>query len=182
MLQKHDSRVIYLADEFYIMADYELPGYEDYEDFPQLENGVGLVSMLRHEYFAHVQSAETSGAGKREVSIATGVSAAKYIRELACDLESRFGGLKINVYEIKNLFFGENVTVTGLLTGQDIYSQMKDRSLGSELLICRSMLRSGEEVFLDDYTIGRLSEELGIRITVVDNSGSDFIDKAIGKR
>ena len=179
LLKKYGSRVVYLADEFYIMAGRELPEYIEYEDFPQIENGVGLISQLRYEFDEAFGMLGEIEAGSRKVSIATGVSSFKFIKGLAEKLENRFAGLSVKVYEIKNEFFGENVTVAGLLTGRDVFRQLKDKDLGEELLICRCMLRSGEEVFLDDFTVGDMEQGLDIRVTVVENSGRDFIDAVL---
>lgn len=185
LLEEHETRLVYLADEFYIMAGRTLPEYNEYEDFPQIENGVGLVSMLRHEFYEYLEETASKQpdynfkeAG-RSVSIATGVSASNFIEEMAKELEKRYNGLKISVYPIKNNFFGENVTVTGLLTGTDIIEQLKYRELGTELLLSRNMFRSGEEVLLDDCNIETLCKELNVRVTIVDNNGEDFIKKAL---
>jgi len=99
---------------------------------------------------------------------------------MARTLEKRFDGLHINVYAIENEFFGENVTVTGLLTGRDIAGQLKGRPLGSELLISRCMLKSGEELFLDDCTVDGLSSALDKKVTIVDNDGAEFITRVLG--
>jgi len=119
-------------------------------------------------------------SGERTVSIATGVSAGKMIRELALCLENYFSGLKIRVYEVTNEFFGGHVTVTGLLTGKDILSQLKGRDLGERLYISRSMLRAGEAVFLDDMTLEDLEKELEVQVIPVENNGRDFVDKVTG--
>jgi len=185
LLKKCGSRVVYLADEFYIMAERELPEYEHYEDFPQLENGVGLVTLLRYEFYQYLGKLDKDGPGTagrpRRISIATGVSPYKYIKEMTAELEKRYKSLKIDVYEIKNEFFGENVTVAGLLTGGDIASQLAGKDLGDGVLITRSMLKADEDVFLDDMTVGELEERLGVGIDVVNNSGEDFINKVLGR-
>lgn len=187
LLKRYDTRLIYLADEFYIKAEYQLPSIEEYEDFPQIENGVGLMSLLIDEFNEYIKK-----HGKkldrycsklledRRVSIATGSCSYLYIKQLAQALEKRYNNLKIAVYMIKNDYFGENVTVTGLLTGCDLLEQLKTRELGCELLISRSMLKSGEELFLDDYTVGGLSSKLGKKITIVENNGEDLIKKILG--
>jgi NifB/MoaA-like Fe-S oxidoreductase len=177
--------VVYLADELYIMSGMELPPYTDYEDFPQIENGVGLVALFKNEFKEGLHELDKkpqkeSRAGKRHVSIATGMSVYKYIKEMVMELEKRYNKLKVSVYPIKNSFFGENVTVTGILTGSDLLEQLKSRELGSELLISRSMLKSGEELFLDDFTVSMLSRKLGTKVTIVENSGEDFIKKIAG--
>lgn len=186
LLEDHGTRLIYLADEFYIKAGIELPSFDEYEDFPQIENGVGLMTLLCHEFDEYLQknAAELDrqwpGHAPRTVSIATGKCAEKHIKEMAQTLEKRYNGLEISVHAIENEFFGENVTVTGLLTGQDILGQLKGRELGSELLISRSMLKSGEELFLDDHTVEGLSSGLAVKVTIVENDGADLIMKIMG--
>lgn len=182
-LQKnHGSSVVYAADEFYLMAGRQMPDYEAYEDFPQLENGVGLVALLKYEFheFLEGSGSHLRLAGERTVSIATGVSAYGLIKDLASVLEKRFAHLKVNVYAVENRFFGETVTVTGLLTGQDILARLEGEKLGKELLIAQSMLKAGEEVFLDDLTLEHLKDRLGVKVTPVGNSGSDFVAKVLG--
>ena len=184
-LNENDSRIVYIADEFYIMSDMELPEYNEYEDFPQLENGVGLVALFKNEFDECLESFEpgeidTRYGAKRHISIATGISAYKFIKEMVERLEKRYNNLRVTVYPIKNDFFGENVTVTGLLTGKNIVEQLKEASIGQELLISRSMLKAGEEIFLDDFTLAKLSESLSVKLTVVENNGEDFINKVLG--
>lgn len=179
-LDKYGSRIVYLADEFYIMAEIPLPEYETYEDFPQIENGVGLIAMLKAEIEEYVKKIEIKLENKRKISIATGVSSYAFIRNMAHEIEKRFQGLNVNVYEIKNNFFGENVTVTGLLTGKDLAKQLSGKELGEELLLSKSMFKSGEEVFLDDYTLRMLESELKVKVTAVENSGKDFVEKMLG--
>lgn len=184
LLERFASRVVYLADEFYLMAGIKIPDYEHYEDFPQIENGVGLVALLRHEFYEYLDEIKVEASiqtGSRTVSIATGVSAQSVVQELVNALKKRFAYINVNVFEIKNGFFGENVTVTGLLTGRDIVSQLESKDLGTELLICRAMLKAGEELFLDDYTVEMVKEQLGVKVTVVENSGKDLIDKILGR-
>jgi len=183
LLTQYGKRAVYIADEFYIMAGVNIPGYEEYEDFPQIENGVGLVSLLRYEIDETLNNfaEKIKHSAKRTVSIATGFSVSAYIEEIAGKI-SAASGVDINVYTIINNFFGEHVTVTGLLTGQDIISQLSGRELGEELLISSSMLRSGEEVFLDDVTLKELSHNLNIKVTPVINSGKEFVESIIGKK
>lgn len=185
MLEKSGTRFVYPADEFFIMAGQELPQAEYYEDFPQIENGVGLLSLFREEFNSYLDELKDKAAKsplpvQRKVSIATGVSAWQYIKAMAETLGKRYNG-KVQVYSIINRFFGENVTVTGLLTGQDIVAQLQGKDLGEELLISRSMLKAGESVFLDDYTVERLEKELQVKVTVVENSGRDFVDRILGR-
>jgi putative radical SAM enzyme (TIGR03279 family) len=183
---EYGSRIVYLADEFYIMAEQNIPGFLHYEDFPQIENGVGLLACLKHEFDVYLKELNDNAQGwippedGRNVSIATGVSAYRYVKEMAKTLEKVFEGLKVDVYEIKNEFFGQHVTVAGLLTGQDLAGQLEGMKLGDELLIPRSMLRAGEEVFLDDYLLSVLEQRLNVKITVADNTGRDFINCVLG--
>lgn len=187
LLEKYGTRIVYLADEFYIMAEVELPTCEEYEDFPQIENGVGLMSLLLDGFYEHIKN---NGEmlddhmkkikGRRELTIATGACPYKYIKQMAQLLEKRYNNLKVTVVPIKNDFFGENVTVTGLITGCDIVSQLKDKQTGDEILISRSMLRSGEELLLDDYTVDMIADELNKRVVIVENDAVDFINKILG--
>ncbi len=187
LLDKFDSRIVYLADEFYIMSELELPEFECYEDFPQIENGVGLISMLKHEFYEYLNTMDVNDKiikdklYNRSVSIATGVSSYKYIKNLADELENRYNSIKINVYEIENEFFGKNVTVTGLITGGDLISQLKNKELGDDLLISISMLKDGEKIFLDDIKLDDIEKELNVTIKVVENDGKDFIRKILRK-
>jgi len=189
LLKESGSRVVYIADEFYIMAGYAMPEYDDYEDFPQIENGVGLIAKFRYEFHERLKELDApenkpnlamDPKHKRKVSIATGVSAYGHISELVGMLADRFKNLDIYVYDIKNNFFGENVTVTGLLTGKDVVSQLLGKDLGDELLMCRCMLKAGEDVFLDNYTVDMVQKELGVKVTMVDNNGSELVDGIIG--
>jgi putative radical SAM enzyme (TIGR03279 family) len=180
-LRKFGSRFVYLADEFYIMAEHEIPDYEEYEDFPQIENGVGLIAQLKFEFQEKLTNLKQYKRDQnRIISIATGVSAYSYIRDMALALENKSEKIKVNIYEIKNHFFGENVTVAGLLTGSDLVEQLKGKELGDELLISSSMLKADEEVLLDDYTIGMLEEQLGVKVTAVRSEGKDFVEKILG--
>ncbi|HHW30402.1 MAG TPA: DUF512 domain-containing protein [Clostridiaceae bacterium] len=183
LLNKYSSRAVYLADEFYIMAGKDIPGYDEYEDFPQIENGVGLIALMDFEvkqYFENILQNNNDKMISRHVSIATGVSAYEYIKKWADLIAGAIKGLKVDVYKIINRFFGENVTVAGLITGQDLFDQLKDKVLGEELLITKSMLKSGEEVFLDDYTLDMLRSKLNTKIISVDNKGEDFVNKILG--
>jgi NifB/MoaA-like Fe-S oxidoreductase len=184
LIGRFNLRMVYPADEFFILAGLAIPNYDYYEDFPQIENGVGLIAMLLNEFNEYrnqtiTPSVYNSKLRSRTISIATGVSAFFYIKGMAEELEKVYN-VKVKVYEIKNSFFGENVTVTGLLTGQDIVSQLSGKDLGEELLICKCMLKTGEKLLLDDYTTDMLEEQLDVKIIVVENSGKDFIEKVLG--
>ena len=175
------SRIVFLADEWYLMTGTELPGYEHYEDFPQLENGVGMVPLLIREFNDALHGGKkpyTEGT----VSIATGTSSSGIISMLAKQAENYYPGIKVHVYPIINEFFGNTVTVTGLLTGQDIYNQLKGKPLGNRLLLCSTMFRAGTCIFLDDMALDELSGLLNTRAVKVENSGEALLDAIIAER
>ena len=172
---------IFIADEFYVMADRDMPDYDDYEDFPQIENGVGLVQKFRHEFDQAIKDIGDVPGDKGELSIVTGESAAKIIEEISITLEE-ITGKTIHVYPIKNNFFGGQVTVAGLITGRDIIKGLKDKPLGQKVLIPDVMLRRGEDVFLDDMTLEELSNQLGIKVVPVAVNGQALVEEVISSR
>ena len=169
-LDKYESRMVYLADEFYIKGEVPLPDAEDYEDYPQLENGVGMASLFKEEFTEALK--EIKEVKYKKVGIVTGTISEELMKELSAMVK----GADITVYAIRNEFFGESITVSGLLTGGDIINQLKDKDLGDEILIPENMLRTDTEVFLDDVTVTELSEKLGIKVRVVSN-GYDLAEK-----
>lgn len=182
LLKETGSRIVYLSDEFYINAGYELPDYEHYEDFPQIENGVGLVASLKQEVQQVLKrKKKLKYEDKRIISIATGRLVYENILKLVNEIKMVYDVMDVNVFPIENNFFGPLVTVSGLITGQDIVSQLKGKVLGERLLITKSMLRSGETVFLDDYTVEKVEKELNVKVRIVDNDGKDFVNAVIGK-
>lgn len=165
----------FAGDEFYIMAEREFPGYDEYQGFPQLENGVGMCASLIYE-FGEALEAEKNKRPKRRKTIATG----KIAYDMISSLVGRLDGDMIDVYAVENDFFGHNITVTGLITGGDIINQLKGRDLGEQLLISESALRRGEDVFLDNTTVGDLERELGVEVRVVSNDGYELLAAALG--
>lgn len=176
LLKEHDTRLVYLSDEFYINAKREIPNAESYEGFPQLENGVGLAASLKEEFDCGIEHLNCKER-KRCVSVATGELVYEFISALCKRLEEKCPGLKINCYAIKNEFFGGGVNVSGLIVGRDILNQLTGRELGEELFISSSALRVGEDIFLDDMTLEELENKLSVTITPVDNDGYRFIEK-----
>lgn len=163
---------VYLADEFYIMAGEKIPPAEYYDGFPQIENGVGLCSSLEGEFSDALEDCESTEVATKK-SVATGVLAYDFL----CGLVNRLDGCdKVGVFKIKNNFFGERITVSGLVTGGDIANQLADEDLGEQLLLPQSMLRHGEEVFLDNMTLTELSEALGVEVVVVENDGYELLE------
>ena len=177
------TRMFYVADEFYLKAGRPIPDTDYYEDYPQLENGVGMLRSFSDEFELGCEDiAELASLTEnRRVSIATGVASYPLISSLAERISAITDKVKIEVYEIKNYFFGESITVSGLLTGKDIYGQLSDKELGDLLLIPRNALRAGEDVFLCGMTLSELSEKLNIDIRVSENDGFDFIDAVFGR-
>ncbi|MBQ9079332.1 MAG: DUF512 domain-containing protein [Ruminococcus sp.] len=178
-LEKFGTRTVYPSDEFYLIAERELPQADCYEDYPQYENGVGMLRSLIEEFEDALENTEYNGQ-KRNISIATGYSAFDTIKKLAEMAEARFPELRCRVYAIRNDFFGETITVAGLITGQDLISQLSGKELGDDLLISSSMLRSGSDVFLDDLTVPEVSQKLGVSVTATNNDGYDLLEAMLG--
>lgn len=173
MLAKFGTRFVFPSDEFYQIAGLPIPDVESYEDFPQFENGVGLLCRLRDEFETALRlDPDNSEAVPRRVIMATGTSVAEFMRELveAHPIE----GVQISVHPILNKFFGETVTVSGLITGQDLVAQLQGET-ADEVLITASMLREGEDIFLDDMTLEQAQRALGIRITPVPDDGAELL-------
>ncbi|MGN1167167.1 MAG: DUF512 domain-containing protein [Lachnospiraceae bacterium] len=169
---------IHAGDEWYILAEEEVPEEERYDGYLQLENGVGMLRLLENEFVEAYESLDGDDR-RREVSMATGKLAYPYIQSFADRLMEKFPNTKIHIYCIRNDFFGELITVSGLITGQDLIHQLKDKPLGEKLLLPCNMFRSEEEVFLDDITLSELSETLQVKTDIVKSSGRDFIEAII---
>lgn len=162
---------IHASDEWYLLAEEELPEESSYDGYLQLENGVGMLRLLESE-FHDALAKKTGDQISRKISIATGKLAAPVLRKFMEELKEKYPNTEVNVYDITNEFFGEKITVAGLITGQDLKKQLKGKDLGTKLLLPCHMLRSGEEVFLDDVTVSELSEYLQIPIEIVDSDGA----------
>ena len=178
-LEKYGERRFYGSDEFYLLSERQMPSADFYGDFLLLENGVGLWALLKSE----VESALSDTANyenTRHVSIATGVAAYPLIKEIATLCEQKCDGLKCEVYAIKNDFFGERITVAGLITATDIYNQLNDKNLGDGLLIPKSMLRAEGDMFLDSVTVEELSQKLNVKIIPTDCDGYALTDAILG--
>ncbi len=167
-MENFESHFVYASDEFYVKAEHPLPGHEVYEGYLQIENGVGLLTSLKYEF---EQSRADFKKADYKKTIATGVSAAPFIRELADSVTDN-----VEVVAIKNRFLGETITVAGLITAGDLVEQLKGRDLGKELLIPRVMLNH-DGIFLDDKTIEDVEKELNVKVVTVENDGADLIKK-----
>ena len=183
-LAKHGTRLFYCSDEFYVRAGLPLPPEDYYEDYSQIENGVGMLTSLGAEFDFELDYLDESlehFRAPRTVSVATGAAAYDSLSALCRRLESRVEGLTIRVHKIVNHFFGETVTVAGLLTGKDVCEQLLGKDLGDELLFPAVMLRADGDVFLDDMTPAELSERLGgISVRPSPSDGSELLKLLLG--
>ena len=187
LFPEYGLHFIHASDEWYILAEEEIPDEDNYDGYLQLENGVGMIRLLLEEFEDSLRQLRKSGAmerwnhRKREISTVTGRIVAPYIERMARRMEEEFPGLCVHVHPIRNDFFGERITVTGLLTGQDIMAQLKGEHLGEELLLPINVLRSGERVLLDDYTVEDISSALQVPVNIVKSSGYDFTESLLGE-
>lgn len=177
LLKKFGSRVVYAADEFYIMANRPIPPYEAYEDFPQIENGVGMMANLKYEIERALELEYTPKKGKKY--IATGLIAQEYIKKFTDMIKQRYPEADVEIFGIRNDFFGERITVTGLLCGRDIIDQLKDKRLNGTLLLAENMFKDDCDVFLDDSTLEEVERELGVAVRIVRNDGFDFVESIL---
>ena len=178
-LKKHGTRIFFCGDEMYLLAGRELPPDEFYEEHTQLENGVGMLRLLETEFKSALRlSDEPDGV---PFAIATGVSAAPYFQRLLDLAQAKYPKLDGRVYAIVNDFFGHSINVAGLITGQDLIAQLKDRDIGRRLLISQNMLRRQEMDFLDDITLAEASKALGVPIYPVEQDGFALWDAMAGE-
>ncbi len=168
----------YASDEFYLIAERPLPDADYYGEFSQLDNGVGMCALLKDEFLNALDEIKVDNID-RTITIATGYAAYGLLSELCKKAETKIKGLKINVIKIKNEFFGDTVTVAGLVTGADFKNQLKDIDLGEYLLIPRVSLRNEGDKFLDDVTVEQLSEALNITVIPVENDGYKLLETII---
>ena len=185
--EKYGTHFIHASDEWYILAGEELPPEENYDGYLQLENGVGMIRLLLSEFQDAMEKLRRELVNgdlpvkEQEISMVTGRLAFPYIRQMAEEMMEVLPAFQIHVYEIRNDFFGEMITVSGLLTGQDIIAQLKGKKLGEKLLLPQNVLRSGEDVFLDDVTVAELEKALQVRTDIVKSSGYDFVNAVLGR-
>lgn len=166
-MEKSGSTFAWCSDEFYLLAGRDLPEKNYYEDMNQLENGVGMLRLLTSQ--AELALEDVPGdLAPRSCTITTGAAAAPFVREILEKAMAVCPALRGEVRPIRNDFFGETITVSGLVTGGDLIAQLKETNLGQRLLIPSNMLRSGEQVFLDDVTVDQVEKELGIPVQIVE--------------
>ena len=179
----YGERIIQAADEWYLKAELPLPDESYYDGYPQLDNGVGCITNQKDEISAEIENLLEDGfslGAPREVSVVTGIAAYDFIRNAAKNLEKNFPGLTVHVYGVVNRFFGESITVSGLLTGGDMYDYLKDKPLGQTVFIPSVTLRHEGDLFLDNMSLDEFAEKLGVPVVPVTNDGAEFADKLTG--
>ena len=177
--QEHGIHMIHAGDEWYVLAEEEVPEEARYDGYLQLENGVGMMRLLFNEV-QEALSAVTGDGRQREISLATGRLMYPYIGKILEEIRKKFPNITTYLYAIRNDFFGERITVSGLITGQDLTGQLKGQPLGERLLLPCNMLKIGEPVFLDDFTLEEVENSLQVKTDIVKSSGQDLLDAVIG--
>lgn len=177
-LKEHGTRFVHASDEWYLTAELPIPEADVYEGYGQIENGVGMIRSLLDEVDAYCDGLSGDDRAK-SISLATGTLAAPILQQIIDRLKQFYPNIHATVYEIRNDFFGNDITVAGLLTGQDIIDQLKGKDLGEYLILPNVLLRSGEEVLLDDITVSDIEKSLQIPIRIVQSDGQSLIDTII---
>lgn len=178
-MEQFGTHFVHGGDEWYLLAEEPFPQEANYDGYLQLENGVGMMRLLEDEFLEALEAVKADAAIKRKVTLATGLLAAPLLKELCSRLQEKFPLLETQVITIQNDFFGEHITVSGLLTGGDIIAQLNDKTMGDALLLPSNVLRSGEEVFLDDVTLEQMKKTLQVPIDIVKSSGQDLLNAII---
>lgn len=177
-------RMFYASDEFYITAGLSIPEEDEYDGYPQLENGVGMIRSHREEFLYALETAAEAFPKNafrgRTVSVATGVLAHEHIESLCNEAKKAFEGLDIHVYKIENAFFGKTVTVSGLVTGGDLIGAVKGKPCGDALVIPCNMLRHERDLFLDGVSVTEAETQLGVAVSVAESDGADMLCKLLG--
>ena len=193
-LEEHDLHFIHASDEWYMLAERPLPEEDSYDGYLQLENGVGMMRLLLNEFAEAMEEAKEEPGYKEEVmrvlneefdghhkvSLITGRLAAPFLRQMAEEFMVEFPGYEVEVIDIRNDFFGERITVSGLITAQDLIAQAKEKELGNFIAIPCNMLRSGERVFLDDQTVEDVENALQVPVIIVKSSGLALFEAMLG--
>lgn len=178
-MEEYDTHFVHASDEWYILAERPLPEADNYDGYVQLENGVGMLRLQEEEFHDALNEDEHAEPVEKHCTIATGKLAGPFLRELIRDLNKKYPKVQADVVEIINNFFGPRITVSGLLTGQDIIEQLRDRELGSQLLLPVNVLRSGEDILLDDIHISEIEKTLQVPVRIVQSNGKDLYEALI---
>ena len=176
---RYNTRLVFASDEWYLTAGEEIPEADFYENYPQIENGVGMVRSLLDEFTEAFSRAKPDSAC-RDVALATGRLMAPILRRLFEVLPDKFPNTRVTVYDIRNDFFGESITVAGLLTGRDIIAQLTGLPAAGRLLLPSALLRSGENVLLDDVTVSDIEKALQTTVRIVKSDGTDLLRAILG--
>ena len=178
MLEAHGSRIFYPSDEWYIKAELPLPADEFYEDYPQLENGVGMLTLLKEQFVEAVETATAETACDKRTVIATGVDAAPYLKALVGLAKQKWPDLQVRVMPIRNDFFGESITVSGLVTGGDLINQLSGMPM-ERLILPLNMLRQEGDLFLDDVSVAQVEQALNTTVLLVQETDADALLSAL---
>lgn len=178
-VKKHGRRIFFPGDEFYLLAEREIPSPEFYEDFSALEDGIGMIAYLTDDVGWKLEELDADESLCHKVTIACGEGVFPYMKRIMSMINEKFPNITINTRAIKNNFFGGGVNVSGLVTGGDLIDQLRDDDLGDRLLIPSSMLRFENDLFLDDVSTDDVERELGVTLVPVNNNGSDLVEAVI---
>lgn len=177
--EKHGRRIFFAGDEFYILAEREIPAPEFYEDFSALEDGVGMIAYLTDDVKWALEEIEYDEKLNNTVTVACGTGVYPFMKKIMAMVNEKFPNITINTQPIKNNFFGGGVNVSGLVTGGDLINQLKGKSIGERLIIPSSMLRFENDLFLDDVSTDDVERELNIELVAVNNNGKDLVNAII---
>lgn len=179
--EKHGRRIFFAGDEFYILAEREIPSPEFYEDFSALEDGVGMIAYLTDDVKWALEELENDEKPNHTVTVACGTGVFPFMKKIMTMINEKFPNITINTQPIKNNFFGGGVNVSGLVTGGDLINQLKGKNIGERLIIPSSMLRFENDLFLDDVSTNDVERELKVELIAVNNNGADLVNAIISK-
>lgn len=178
-VKKHGRRIFFPGDEFYLLAEREIPSPEFYEDFSALEDGIGMIAYLTDDVGWKLEELDADESLCHKVTIACGEGVFPYMKRIMSMINEKFPNITINTRAIKNNFFGGGVNVSGLVTGGDLIDQLRGDDLGDMLIITSSMLRFENDLFLDDVSTDDVERELGVTLVPVNNNGNDLVEAVI---
>ncbi len=178
-VKKHGRRIFFPGDEFYLLAEREIPSPEFYEDFSALEDGIGMIAYLTDDVGWKLEELDADESLCHKVTIACGEGVFPYMKRIMSMINEKFPNITINTRAIKNNFFGGGVNVSGLVTGGDLIDQLRDDDLGDRLIIPSSMLRFENDLFLDDVSTDDVERDLGVTLVPVNNNGNDLVEAVI---
>lgn len=178
-VKKHGRRIFFPGDEFYLLAEREIPSPEFYEDFSALEDGIGMIAYLTDDVGWKLEELDADESLCHKVTIACGEGVFPYMKRIMSMINEKFPNITINTRAIKNNFFGGGVNVSGLVTGGDLIDQLRGDDLGDRLIIPSSMLRFENDLFLDDVSTDDVERKLGVTLVPVNNNGNDLVEAVI---